>query len=1135
MKNASKIISKVDESLQGLFFKKKPKEFSYDYITHNPYALFKEPKGFKNFYLVGRNWVTTQLPIVVVVGCNDWKLGFLADYLDDYRVAFLPRKSTGVGAVMSMLSLQAMPHAILVWGYTESYWVRHYAKLKCLPIWRVEDGFLRSSSLGASHSTPYSLVFDTEGLYYNSRKPSSLEAILSEHDFSSDDELMVHAKECLNVFKNLSLSKYNPPLAKKLYKNKTRKRIAVLGQVDADASIKYGNPDNWTSEELVKLAYSENPECEIFYRPHPEVFKGYQKSSLKKKKIEKICQISSPEIDIVDFLDSVDHVYTITSLTGFEALLYGRKVTVVGLPFYAGWGVTDDRVETPRRKRLLSTLEIFAGAYLLYPKYLADKKCTYKAFLASCYRIKADQYISMDRMVRKGVEDNEQFREASQSYKWPAALVSESHTTSTLDVLRLVDFSSILGDKFDRRSATVICAYVIGRLEDPEHKDAFLGMVRTQLSSSAFNDILIALYTSESDKSYLVKHWAWLFNVTDDISCEENVDILRRLLPIECEVNSNIDITDDVKLVLSQNMLDRRQFSEFFDISLGLLVSGVSPNQVLISIIEGCELSFDFTSKYDLAKFLQGINLLEANRAGVFHEFSTFRFVTVSTDCFLLTASRVLALKPELTSLVKIYAEAFLDQGKEKWWPILEAQLALDASVTVRKVRAYIELERFEKALELSKVLVEQSAPSDGVSLVYVQSLACCGLLDDAEKVAERLVSQAFNLKTVSELLKVYTLKGAYCKAKLLLEEALSSGISIGDMHKRKVYFGVRELAKAFHAFTEMPVVEKLKTYYPDKYYDFSSPLKWDSSLLLLAVFGPGDEIRFASVYSRFTSLFGVQEILVTCSPKLTALMKRSFPELSFVEVDRIRSTDDIELSDYSEVPGSDVMGFVNNAAVQEIDKCESLLFVTDSLHHLLPDYNSFNREAYLVANDEKVGQYKKRLPEDVVLIGLSWRSGLSTSARNLHYLTIEQLLPLFELEGVLFVNFQYDDCEHEISIVESLYPGKLVDFSDIDHYNDFDSVAALMKCMDLIISPATTVAELAGAVGCETFLFSNSTELDWRKRDEEGRDVWYDKTRIIDVAQKGDKEILVEEIKNRVIEFLSVSERKSKLNLQVS
>lgn len=74
------------------------------------------------------------------------------------------------------------------------------------------------------------------------------------------------------------------------------------------------------------------------------------------------------DVSLSDALDTVDHVYTITSLAGFEALLRGIKVTTFGCPFYSGWGLTDDRQPNERRGRKLTIDQVFA-AYILYPKY----------------------------------------------------------------------------------------------------------------------------------------------------------------------------------------------------------------------------------------------------------------------------------------------------------------------------------------------------------------------------------------------------------------------------------------------------------------------------------------------------------------------------------------------------------------------------------------------------------------------------------------------------------------------------------------------------------------------------------------------------------------------------------------------
>jgi capsular polysaccharide export protein len=59
---------------------------------------------------------------------------------------------------------------------------------------------------------------------------------------------------------------------------------------------------------------------------------------------------------------------------GFEALLVGKPVVCFGVPWYAGWGLTDDRVQDSpawaRRTKKRSVDELFAAAYLHYTRYL---------------------------------------------------------------------------------------------------------------------------------------------------------------------------------------------------------------------------------------------------------------------------------------------------------------------------------------------------------------------------------------------------------------------------------------------------------------------------------------------------------------------------------------------------------------------------------------------------------------------------------------------------------------------------------------------------------------------------------------------------------------------------------------------
>ena len=73
---------------------------------------------------------------------------------------------------------------------------------------------------------------------------------------------------------------------------------------------------------------------------------------------------------MADLLARVDEVHTLTSLTGFEALLRGIPVVTYGQPFYAGWGLTTDLNPPARRTRKLLLDALVAGVLILYPHYI---------------------------------------------------------------------------------------------------------------------------------------------------------------------------------------------------------------------------------------------------------------------------------------------------------------------------------------------------------------------------------------------------------------------------------------------------------------------------------------------------------------------------------------------------------------------------------------------------------------------------------------------------------------------------------------------------------------------------------------------------------------------------------------------
>jgi hypothetical protein len=337
------------------------------------------------FDLQGKNWTNEKnnKPIAILWGFNVWKREYVASFLPEYRVAFI-RGKTPWKKITTGLKLVEGNNYFIFWGKPDSHKKREqlaykYAKRKKIKIFRMEDGFIRSIGLGANHIQPLSLVLDKSGIYYDSGKESDLEKLTTSLDFSLDNQLIDRAKKCISFINNNGISKYNykssnnndeKNKAEHLEKSATKKTILVIGQVDDDASITHGCKKRITSNELVQIVRNENPAAKILYKPHPEFLAGFKKNQENYLNAEHLCDEIIVDKSLSDSLQGVDHVYTITSLAGFEALLRGIKVTTLGSPFYSGWGLTDDREKITRRRRKLSLNELFASAYIRYPRYL---------------------------------------------------------------------------------------------------------------------------------------------------------------------------------------------------------------------------------------------------------------------------------------------------------------------------------------------------------------------------------------------------------------------------------------------------------------------------------------------------------------------------------------------------------------------------------------------------------------------------------------------------------------------------------------------------------------------------------------------------------------------------------------------
>ena len=232
----------------------------------------------------------------------------------------------------------------------------------------IEDGFLRSRGLGSELTPPLSLVQDETGIYYDARSASDLERLIAK-----STELPLAEIERASRFRSAisrdNLTKYNIT-GNKMPDLPQGHKILIVGQVEDDASVILGTGEWATNLSLIEKTRAENPDSILMWKPHPDVEAGLRIGAVEADKLSDLVDVTLEKVSASDAMASADEVWTMTSTMGFEALLRGIPVVTLGMPFYAGWGLTRDFIVAPERRGPGPTLDGLAHACLIgYPRY----------------------------------------------------------------------------------------------------------------------------------------------------------------------------------------------------------------------------------------------------------------------------------------------------------------------------------------------------------------------------------------------------------------------------------------------------------------------------------------------------------------------------------------------------------------------------------------------------------------------------------------------------------------------------------------------------------------------------------------------------------------------------------------------
>ncbi|WP_083897103.1 tetratricopeptide repeat protein, partial [Azospirillum sp. B506] len=234
---------------------------------------------------------------------------------------------------------------------------------------------------------------------------------------------------------------------------------------------------------------------------------------------------------------------------------------------------------------------------------------------------------------------------------------------------------------------------------------------------------------------------------------------------------------------------------------------------------------------------------------------------------------------------------------------------------------------------------------------------------------------------------------------------------------------------------------------------------------------GVGDEFLFASCYPDLIRMAG--RVVIECDRRLVPLFARSFPKAT------VRA----------EQPPC-------GQTEAEVVDCDYHIPAGSVPRLLRERLSAFpTRSCWLFADGSRIADWRERLDGagDDLRVGISWRSQLMTADRCGAYLPLDAWGPVFAVPGVTFVNLQYDECQREILAAERQFGQPIYGWTGVDLRDDFEQTAALVSALDLVIAPANSVAELAGALGVPVWRFGHR---DWTQLGTAGRP-WYPSMRL--------------------------------------
>ncbi len=239
---------------------------------------------------------------------------------------------------------------------------------------------------------------------------------------------------------------------------------------------------------------------------------------------------------------------------------------------------------------------------------------------------------------------------------------------------------------------------------------------------------------------------------------------------------------------------------------------------------------------------------------------------------------------------------------------------------------------------------------------------------------------------------------------------------------------------------------------------------------------GIGDEILYGSMYGDL--LDDIENVTIECDKRLLSLFRRAFPKYSnnFVELGNITKND------------------------EKFNQIDYVLYAGSLGKYYRKDISNFYKGTFMKIDKKNYEEMEKKLLayKKKFKIGLSWKSFNNRYAKD-KSLNLQDFKNIFKLNNCDIFNLQYGDVKNEIIKFNNNSKNKLLSIDNLDLYDDFESIASLLKSLDVFITISNSTAHLAGALGVKTILIKpENFALFHYWNQKTNKTPWYDSIELV-------------------------------------